>query len=101
MTRVPCTHLWAESYDRSLNDLAALPGEAARDIANHLHSAVPASAAARYVNPEAHDAYLRGRYLWFSGQREEAGKNFRKAVELQPDYALGRAGLADYLPLER
>ena len=101
MTRVPCTHLWAESYDRSLNDLAALPGEAARDIANQLHSIVPASAAARYVNPQAHDAYLRGRYLWFSGQREEAGKNFRKAVELQPDYALGRAGLADYLPLER
>jgi TolB-like protein/DNA-binding winged helix-turn-helix (wHTH) protein len=90
------THLWAESYDRSLNDLAVLAGEAARDIANHLHSAVPASAPARYVNPEAHDAYLRGRYLWFRGQREEAGKNFRKAVELQPDYALGWTGLADY-----
>ncbi len=45
------THLWAESYDRSANDLAALPAEAARDIANHLRSAVPASAAARYVNP--------------------------------------------------
>jgi TolB-like protein/DNA-binding winged helix-turn-helix (wHTH) protein len=90
------THLWAESYDRSLNELAALPGEAARDIANHLHSAVPASAPARYVNPEAHDAYQRGRYLWFRGQREEAGKNFRKAVELQPDYALGWTGLADY-----
>jgi tetratricopeptide (TPR) repeat protein len=90
------THLWAESYDRSVNDLAALPAEAARDIANHLHSTVPASAAGRYVNPEAHDAYLRGRYLWFRGQREEAAKNFRKAVELQPDYALGWTGLADY-----
>jgi TolB-like protein len=90
------THLWAESYDRSLNDLNALPAEAARDIANHLHSAVPASAAARYVNPEAHDAYLRGRYLWFRGQREEAANNFRKAVELQPDFALGWTGLADY-----
>ena len=90
------THLWAESYDRSPNDLAALPAEAARDIANHLRSAVPASAAGRYVNPEAHDAYLRGRYLWFRGQREEAGKNFRKSVELQPDYALGWTGLADY-----
>ena len=90
------THLWAESYDRSANDLAALPAEAARDIANHLHSTVPASAAGRYVNPEAHDAYLRGRYLWFRGQGEEAAKNFRRAVELQPDYALGWAGLADY-----
>jgi TolB-like protein/DNA-binding winged helix-turn-helix (wHTH) protein len=89
------THLWAESYDRSANDLAALPGEAAKDIANHLHSTVPTSVAC-YVNPEAHDAYLRGRYLWFRGQREEAAKNFRKAVELQPDYALGWTGLADY-----
>jgi hypothetical protein len=78
------THLWAESYDRSANDLAALPGEAARDIANHLHRGIPASSAARYVNPEAHDAYLRGRYLWFRGQREEAGRDFRKAVELPP-----------------
>jgi TolB-like protein/DNA-binding winged helix-turn-helix (wHTH) protein len=90
------THLWAESYDRSSNDLAALPGEAAKDIANHLHSTVPTSAAGRYVNPEAHDAYLHGRYLWFRGQGEEAAKNFRKAVELQPDYALGWTGLADY-----
>jgi tetratricopeptide (TPR) repeat protein len=90
------THLWAESYDRSLSDVAALPEEAARDIANHLHSTRPTSAAPRYVDPEAHDAYLRGRYLWFRGQREEAGKDFRRAVELQPDYALGWAGLSDY-----
>jgi TolB-like protein/DNA-binding winged helix-turn-helix (wHTH) protein len=90
------THLWAESYDRSPNDLAALAGEAARDIAHYSHTAVPTSAAPRYVNPEAHDAYLRGRYLWFRGQREEAGKDFRQAVELQPDYALGWAGLSDY-----
>jgi Tfp pilus assembly protein PilF len=56
----------------------------------------PPSAAARYVNPEAHDAYLRGRYLWFPGRRDEAGQDIRKAVELQPDYALGWTGLADY-----
>ncbi len=90
------THLWAESYDRSPNDLATLPAEAAKDIADHLHSAVPAPAATRYVNPEAHDAYLRGRYFWFRGQRDEAAQNFRKAVELQPDYALGWTGLAGY-----
>jgi TolB-like protein/DNA-binding winged helix-turn-helix (wHTH) protein len=90
------THLWAESYDRSLGDVATLPEEAARDIANHLHSTRPTSGAARYLDPEAHDAYMRGRYFWFRGQREEAAKNFRRAVELQPDYALGWTGLADY-----
>jgi TolB-like protein/DNA-binding winged helix-turn-helix (wHTH) protein len=90
------THLWAESYDRNSNDVAALPGEAARAIAGRLHSSVPASTAARYVHPEAHDAYLRGRHLWFRGQMEEAGKYFQNAVDLQPDYAPGWAGLSSY-----
>jgi TolB-like protein/DNA-binding winged helix-turn-helix (wHTH) protein len=94
------THLWAESYDRDPNDVAALPGEAARDIAIHLHSSVPSSVAARYVNPEAHDAYLRGRYLWFRGRNDEAGKYFRQAVDLQPDYALSWSGLSNYYGLD-
>jgi len=90
------THLWADSYDRDLNDVAALPNQAARDIATRLHSSVARITKARYVNPEAHDAYLRGRFLWFRGQNEEAGKYFKKAVDLQPDYALGWAGLSLY-----
>jgi TolB-like protein/DNA-binding winged helix-turn-helix (wHTH) protein len=89
-------HLWAESYDRDLNYVAALPGEAARDIAARLHSSVSSTTPAGYVNPEAHDAYLRGRFLWFRGQNEEAGKEFRKAVELQPGYAPAWAGLSSY-----
>jgi TolB-like protein/DNA-binding winged helix-turn-helix (wHTH) protein/Tfp pilus assembly protein PilF len=90
------THLWAESYYRDANAVAALPGEAARAIAIHLHSSVPSSNIARYVNPEAHDAYLRGRYAWFQGQNEEAGRYFRKATQLQPDYAPGWSGLSIY-----
>ncbi len=74
------THLWADSYDRDPSQVAALPGEAAHEIANYLHSSVASTTTARYVNPEAHDAYLRGRYLWFRGQNEDAGNNFRKAV---------------------
>jgi TolB-like protein/DNA-binding winged helix-turn-helix (wHTH) protein len=93
------THLWAESYDRNSNDLAALPGEAAREIVGRMHSSVPASTAARYVNPEAHDAYLRGRYLWFRGPREESGHYFQKSVDLQTDYAPGWAGLSSYYSL--
>jgi tetratricopeptide (TPR) repeat protein len=90
------THLWAESYDRSANDIVSLPSEAAQTIAKRLGSVVPQPAAARFVRPEAHDAYLRGRYIWFSGNNEEAGKYFKKATELQPDYALGWSGLAVY-----
>ena len=90
------THIWAESYDRDANDIASLPREAAVAIAKRLDRAVPQAAGPRYVNPEAHDAYLRGRYLWFRGRNEEAGKYFRKAVEMQADYAAGWAGLSSY-----
>ena len=64
-------HLWAESYDRSGNDVAALAGEAARDVATHLHSAVASTSPARAVSPEAHDAYLRG---WYFLDKREADK---------------------------
>ena len=90
------THIWAESYDRDANDVVSLPREAAQTIAKKLNSAALQPSPQRYVNPEAHDAYLRGRYVWFSGENEEAGKYFRKATELQPDYAPGWAGLAMY-----
>ena len=89
-------HVWAESYDRDLQDVASLPREAAVTIAKRLNSSAVSTASQRYVSPEAHDAYLRGRYIWVSGSNEEAGKYFKKATELQPDYALGWAGLSWY-----
>jgi TolB-like protein/DNA-binding winged helix-turn-helix (wHTH) protein len=91
------THLWAESYDRDANDVVSLPRETAQTIAKQLKSAVPQSPPTpRLVSPEAHDAYLRGRYLWFTGPNEKAGPYFKKATELQPDYAPGWAGLSVY-----
>jgi TolB-like protein len=89
------SHLWADSYERDANDLG-LPDEAAKAIANQLHRAVPAVKANRYVNPAAHDAFLHGNYLWFGPHMEESGAWFQKAIDLQPDYALAWAGLADY-----
>jgi TolB-like protein/DNA-binding winged helix-turn-helix (wHTH) protein len=89
------SHLWADSYERDVNDVA-LPDEAAKAIANQLHRAVPAVKANRHVSPAAHDAYLHGNYLWFGDHMEESGAWFQKAIDLQPDYALAWAGLADY-----
>lgn len=51
---------------------------------------------ARFVSPEARDAYLHGRYLWFLGHNDEAGPYLEKATELQPNYALGWSGLSTY-----
>jgi TolB-like protein/DNA-binding winged helix-turn-helix (wHTH) protein len=90
------THLWAESYDRDAGNIVSLPDEASKTIAKRLNSAVSISASQHYVNPEAHDAYLRGRYLWYAGQYAKSFEYFKKATELQPDYAPGWSGLAMY-----
>ncbi len=93
-------HLWAESYDRDTNDVAALPDDAARAIAARLNSGTPPHAIARYINPKAHDAYLRGHYDWVVGRNKDAGRYYQQAVQIQPDYALGWTGLADYYAIE-
>jgi TolB-like protein/DNA-binding winged helix-turn-helix (wHTH) protein len=90
------THLWANSYDRDNKDVAVLPEEAAQAIAKRLNAWVVATKPARYVNPAAHDAYLQGRVLWIANEYDKAGEYFRKSIELQPDYALGWSGLANY-----
>jgi TolB-like protein/DNA-binding winged helix-turn-helix (wHTH) protein len=91
------THVWAESYDREANNKVLLTEEAAMAIANKTNSAVRERAPARYVNPEAHDAYLRGEYFWHSENSSDKAKSyFQKAVELEPDYASGWVGLSQY-----
>ena len=91
------THVWAESYDRDANNMASLLDEAAMAIAKKTNSAVAERAPARYVNPEARDAYMRGEHFWYSENSSEKAKNyFEKAVELQPDYASGWLGLSQY-----
>lgn len=90
------THIWAESYSRDLNSIATLPDDAARAIAARLNSSSTIHSATRYVDPEAHDAYLRGHYFWTVGRNEEARKYYQRAVDIQPDYAAGWAGLCQY-----
>jgi TolB-like protein/DNA-binding winged helix-turn-helix (wHTH) protein len=90
------THVWAESYDRDASEVAALPNEAAQAIAKQLRSSVLSASPARYVSPEAHDAYIHGRYLWYAGQNDKAFEYFKKATQLQPDYAPGWSGVSFY-----
>jgi TolB-like protein/DNA-binding winged helix-turn-helix (wHTH) protein len=89
------SHIWAQSFDRDTSD-TSLAEEAAQEIAKQLHSARPVATTQRYINPAAHDAYLRGKYLWLSDKMWESGAYFRQATEIQPDYAAAWAGLADY-----
>jgi len=87
------THIWAQSYDRDRNNAPALPEEVAETIAREAKVSSALARQPHYVNPEAHDAYLQGRYLWVAGN-SESGKYFEKAIQLQPDYAPGWSGLS-------
>ena len=88
------THIWAQSYDRDLNEAMSLPEEVSRIVAKEA-GVFPAVRPQRYINPEAHDAYLKGSYYWFRGNDVRAREYFEKAIHLQPDYATGWAGMAD------
>ena len=90
------THVWAHSYDRDLNSAMSLPEELSQTIAAAAKvESIPAKPQ-RVITPEAHEAYLRGRYLWFaSDDTEGSRKYFEKAIQLQPDYAAAWSGLAD------
>jgi eukaryotic-like serine/threonine-protein kinase len=95
-------HLWARSYERELSDVLALQGEVARAIAEEIrgqvtHEASARLARARRVDPDAYEAYLRGRYHW--NRRSEEGirkgiEYFQEAIRLDPLYAQAHAGLA-------
>ena len=56
------THVWAPSYIRDSRDLLLLQQELAENVAKEVHSAALPPKPSRKIAPEAHDAYLRGRY---------------------------------------
>ena len=92
------THVWADSFDRDLSDVGALLNELAQTIARQVGATTSGPGSpARHINPEAHDAYLLGRYYWFAeaGEYEKSRGYFQKAIDLQPDYAAAWSGLAD------
>lgn len=88
------THVWAESYDREISGAFSLTDEMAHAIFQQLKSVPPSPLPLRYISPEAHDAFLRGRYEWFSAHNLGSAKYFRKAIEIQPGYAAAWSGLA-------
>ncbi len=96
-------HLWAQSYQGDLRDTLALQKQVARSIADAIRiELTPHEQAAlknvKRVNPDAYEAYLKGRYFW--NQRtadglKKAADYFNQAIEKDPNYAQAYAGLAD------
>jgi tetratricopeptide (TPR) repeat protein len=99
--------LWAESYEHDLRDVLQLQAEVAAAIAKEVQVKLTPQeevqfAETRSVDPEAYEAYLRGRYYWTSRSRDGHGRavqNFRQAITKDPTYAPAYAGLADSLSI--
>jgi serine/threonine protein kinase/tetratricopeptide (TPR) repeat protein len=97
------TRVWADSYDRRLDDVFAVQDEIARTIVKVLaiRLIVPAPAPVpgpATVSPEAYESYLKGRHRWnrrTAGALDESIDCFHRAVELDPAFARAHAGLAD------
>jgi tetratricopeptide (TPR) repeat protein len=96
------SHLWSQTYDRELENIFAVQDEISAAIVGALreHLGLQVEAPPQVIaaaNTEAHDAYLRGRYLMVQRTLisvEGAVREFEKAIELDPDYALAHAELA-------
>jgi TolB-like protein/Tfp pilus assembly protein PilF len=102
--------LWSsDPHDRALGDIFALQDEVARRVVDGLRLKLGGEGeerlAKRYTdNVEAYLAYMKGRYFWNKRNGEGLGKAityFQQAIEIDPNYALAYAGLADSYILKR
>jgi TolB-like protein/Tfp pilus assembly protein PilF len=98
-------HLWAEAYERDLGDVLSLQSDVAQAIAQQVRAQLTPQQQARFgvarpVNPEAYDAYLKGRY-YLSNQftmaqpLNMAKTYFEEAVRKDSGFAPAFSGLAD------
>jgi TolB-like protein len=96
------SHLWADSYDRKLNDIFGVESEIAKGIAESLQAKLTgreeqALAVKPTSNLEAYDAYLRGRAFQGRGHvalAQKAAGFYEQAVQLDPNFALAWAWLS-------
>jgi hypothetical protein len=90
------SHLWAQSYERSLNDVLALQAEVAQAIAREVQIKLTAHELTRLdldnnrsIDSQAHELYLCGRHFWYK-RTEEGMRNsieFEEAIRLDSSYA--------------
>ncbi|TVP55347.1 MAG: tetratricopeptide repeat protein [Gemmatimonadales bacterium] len=97
--------LWAESYDRGMEDIFAIQTALADRIATSLGLALAGIEPATAVEPDlptgdlvAYDLYLRGRFFWNQRSPEALVRSielFEEAITRDPDFHMAYAGLAD------
>ena len=95
--------IWGAGYDRKLADLVAIKQAIAQEVTAKLKLKLSSEEQRRLVkrdsiNAEAYQFYLRGRYFWNKRTPDgikQAIDQFQQAIQRDPNFALGYAGLAD------
>lgn len=95
--------IWGDHYSRKQSDLIALQNEIGRDVSSRLRTKLSGAdeekLAKNYTeNAEAYQLYLQGRFFWNKRTPANLQKSieyFQEAIEKDPNYALGYAGLSD------
>jgi TolB-like protein len=114
------SHLWSETYDRELDDIFAVQDDIAQSVVKELRTALlggqaetaAASSAAAEVrkastgrseNPEAFQLYLQGKFYGERVSQADSDKAidlFKRALAIDPDFALAWAGLSHVYQLQ-
>jgi TolB-like protein/DNA-binding winged helix-turn-helix (wHTH) protein/Tfp pilus assembly protein PilF len=97
------SNLWAQEFERDVQNVLRLESDLAYDIAREIRAEVTKADGARLqetytVNSRAHDVYLRGRFEWNQktvASLEQSIELYKQAIDLDPQFALAYAGLAD------
>ncbi len=97
------SQLWGRQYERKFSEIIPVQEEIAKEVSEKLHLRPTGEEQKRLTkryteNPEAHQFYLKGRYLWNRRTAEtlkRAAEYFQQAIDKDPGYALAWAGLAD------
>ncbi len=100
--------LWSDRYLRPAADIFAIQDEISQEIVGGLEFKLSPTDAGRLTkgstrSVEAYELYLRGRRDWnqrSEGAFQSAVASFRKAIAIDPAYALAYSGLADCYALQ-
>jgi len=96
-------HIWSAEYGKDLSGIFAFISDVSSQIASELETALSESER-KYIekvyteNTEAYKLYQKGRFFWHRRSEEGLKKSieyFNQAIELDPEYSLAWAGLAD------
>jgi len=95
--------LWGETFDGELADIFTVQDRISEHVAGALKLSLSKAERERLTrpetnSPEAYQLYLKGRYYWNKRTQETAKRAidyFQQAIDLDPNYALAYAGIAD------